>query len=112
MKKHIAAFATILLTASVALALTQMTEQKPATTTYTGEVVSVSTMSNQIVIKDQMGQEQTLTIAANAAITREGKTIKLADIKAYDQVTINCEQSADKQTCQTVGVTAGQEPRE
>jgi len=78
--------------------------QKTALKTHSGEVVSVDTAKNQIVIKDKMGKEMTLPIGADAKITKDGEAIALADIKVGDKVSCEVDESTGK--CKSIRVTA------
>lgn len=110
MKKSIFALSTLLLAAVVALAAMPQTTEKSSSQgakSHSGEVVSVDAAQNRITIKDQAGKETTLLISTDTKITKEGKAITLADIKAGDQVSSDCEESAEGCKAKSVRVTPG-----
>jgi|GEM_PF-2284999 len=80
-------------------------EKKPALAQPAGDVVSIDAMKNELVIKDNAGVETHLLITASTTITKEGKTITLADIKAGDKITSECEDTADGFKAKTITVT-------
>src|SRR5262249_35989350 len=80
--------------------------QKKMSKVQTGEVVSVDPTSNEIVIKDGTGVETHLMVASSTKITKQGKTISLADVKAGDSVTCECEDSGGGCKAKTVTVSA------
>jgi hypothetical protein len=94
----------------VAIAQEKTTEQKPAkppasmTKTQTGEVASIDTAKNEIVIKDEAGAEVHLLIATSTKITRAGKAITLGDVKVGDKVACECEESPDGCKAKSVSV--------
>ncbi len=73
---------------------------------HTGEVVSVDATKNEIVIKDEAGTEAHLLISSSTKITRSGRPITLADVKAGDKVTSECEASADGCKAKSITVTS------
>ena len=79
--------------------------QKPALAKAAGDVVSIDAMKNELVIKDNAGVETHLLITASTTITKGGKTITLADIKAGDQIASECEDTADGFKAKTITVT-------
>jgi hypothetical protein len=83
----------------------ESTQQKPALVQAAGDVVSIDAMKNELVIKDNAGVETHLLIGASTKITRDGKAITLADIKAGDKITSECEDTADGFKARTVTVT-------
>ena len=80
--------------------------QKKMSKVQSGEVVSVDPTSNEIVIKDGTGVETHLMVASSTKITKQGKTIALADVKAGDTVTCECEDSGGGCKAKTVTVSA------
>ena len=80
--------------------------QKPALAQPAGDVVSIDAMKNELVIKDNAGVETHLLITGSTTITRGGKTITLADIKAGDKITSECEDTADGFKAKTITVTS------
>ncbi|GBC77038.1 hypothetical protein HRbin08_00507 [bacterium HR08] len=69
---------------------------RPALKTHSGEVVSVDTAKNQIVIKQRTGKEMTLEVAPDARITKARQTITLGEVKPGDRVTTRCDESGGK----------------
>ena len=114
MKRYVLAISVILCTLMLGMAIAQekaKEQQKPdkppmpTTITQTGEVLSVDTTKNEIVIKDDTGAEIHFLIGTSTKITREGKAISLGDVKAGDKVTGECEQSADGCKAKSIVVT-------
>ena len=62
---------------------------------HTGEVVSVDRSRNEMTIRDDAGTEAHLLITSSTKLTRSGRPIPLAEVKAGDKVTGECEASAD-----------------
>lgn len=109
MTKYIVALSVLLLTISVAMATAQQTPEKPTqkpAKVMAGQVTSVDATHSQIVIKDETAKEIALLVSGDAAITKEGKTITLADIKAGDWVTSECIESSDGCKVTAIRVTA------
>jgi hypothetical protein len=73
---------------------------------HTGEVVSVDATKNEIVIKDEAGTEAHLLISSSTRITRSGRPITLADVKAGDKVTSECEAAAGGCKAISIAVTS------
>ncbi|HWP45099.1 MAG TPA: hypothetical protein VNO14_17790 [Blastocatellia bacterium] len=116
MKKYAFAFFLILFTASLALAIQdqkpaekaegqQPAEQK-ATKTITGEITSVDSTKNEVVLKDASGADVRFTVNESTRITKAGKTIQLADLKAGEKITVECEESASGCVAKTILVAA------
>ena len=78
----------------------------PARMQHTGEVMFVDANKNEIVIKDEAGTEAHLRITASTKITRSGRPITLADVKAGDRVTSECEGAADGCEANSISVTS------
>lgn len=66
-----------------------------STRVQTGEVVSVDTTRNEIVIKDETGTQARIQISSSTKVTRSGRPITLADLRAGDKVTSECNASSD-----------------
>lgn len=115
MKKLTVILSTILVAASVVLAVAEESgknvAQQPALKTLTGEVVSVDVIKYEIVAKDKAGQQMTFSTDLNTKFTKAGQSVTLSDIKAGDKVSIEYHESAGKRHAQTVRVTTAQ-PRE
>ena len=114
MKRYVLAISVILCTLMLGMAIAQekaKEQQKPdkppmpTTITQTGEVLSVDTTKNEIVIKDDTGAEIHFLIGTSTKITREEKAISLGDVKAGDKVTGECEPSADGCKAKSITVT-------
>ena len=73
---------------------------------HTGEVVFVDATKNEIVIKDEAGTEAHLLISSSTKITRSGRPITLADVKAGDRVTGECEAAANGCEAKSISVTS------
>jgi glucose/arabinose dehydrogenase len=80
-------------------------KQKTVLAQPAGEVVSIDAMKNELVIKDNAGVQTSLLITASTTITSGGKTITLADIKAGDKITSECEDTTDGFKAKTIIVT-------
>lgn len=108
MKKILAIATLCLMMAGMAMAAQQQEKaaQKPALKTHTGEVVSVDTTKNEIVIKQRTGKEMTCPLAADVKITKARKQVALADIKPGDQVTCRCDESGGKCSVKSISVRA------
>lgn len=105
MKKSIFALSALLLTSSFAIAFAQQPTETPKQTPsilQSGQVTAVDATNNQIIIKSEAGKEITLMISAETTITKEGKTVALADIKAGDIVTGECRDATD--SCRAVSI--------
>ena len=81
-------------------------QEKPTLAQPAGDVVSIDAMKNELVIKDSAGVETHLLITGSTTITRGGKTITLADIKAGDKITSECEDTTDGFKAKTITVTS------
>jgi hypothetical protein len=79
---------------------TQQQQSKKATV----KVVSVDAANNAINVKDSAGADVTYSVTPQTKITKEGKTITLADIKADDTLSIEFEESGGKFTAKSVRV--------
>lgn len=63
-----------------------------AAKTVNGEVVSVDTAKNELVVKAETGDEVRLQVAKDAKVTKEGKAILLAELKPSEKVTCEAEE--------------------
>src|SRR5262249_46877949 len=96
--RRLVLFAAFLLTASVALSITQHAASRTPSGPFvsmSGQITTVNAAQNQILIKDQAGKELTLLIGEKTAITKNGKALTVADLKTGDWVTVEGEQSGD-----------------
>jgi hypothetical protein len=76
--------------------------QDPAMKAQAGKVVSVDTAKNELAIKDEKGNDKTLRISSATKITKDGKEITLADVKAGDRVLYEYDGAADNPTIKSV----------
>jgi hypothetical protein len=100
MKKLVLVCSVVLLAVSVVVAA----QNTPKV--LSGSVVSVDAAKNLIVIKDAAGAEMNLLISSSTTITRDGKGIGLAEIKAGDSISSECEDSSGDCKAKSVRVTA------
>lgn len=109
MGKYVLAVSAVLCIALLGMAVAQQqTEgaaQKKSAKVQTGEVVSVDAMKNEIVIKDSTGAEARVLISPSTKITKAGKAITLADVKAGDILSSECEDSDEGCKAKSVQVT-------
>lgn len=98
MKKYAFAISLILINAWIGLAAARH-EANPAaqndTKMVSGAVLTISAGANEIVIKDDTGTEVHVAVSKSTKITRGGKTISLADVKAGEMITSECQMSSD-----------------
>lgn len=100
MKKLIFAFSLVLSLGLVAVAQSQsvapakkeVPQAQKAAKTVNGEVVSVDTAKNELIVKDETGSDVRLQVAKDAKVTKEGKAILLADLKPSEKVTCEAEE--------------------
>jgi hypothetical protein len=117
MKKFMFAFSLSLFLTSLGLA--SVTDQqdpsagpsagsssKRAAKTVSGEVVSVDTAKNEVVIKDETGGEVRLMVHKATKVTKEGKTIALADLKPSEKVICEAEESAGSWAAKSIRVSS------
>jgi arginine repressor len=90
---YILVLSAVLVIGVAVLAFTQMKGEDAPLATYTGEVVSVDQMKNEIVVKNTAGEEMVFTITTDTEITHNGTAITLADIQPGASVTIEQEES-------------------
>jgi type 1 fimbria pilin len=110
MKKSLFAFCLILFTASLGLAMTteyqSESKTQKATKTITGEIVSVDSAKNEVVVMDGAGAEVRLLTDKSTKVTKEGKTISLTQVKPSEKVTINAEEAAGGWWAKSIQVSA------
>src|SRR5215475_384874 len=102
MKKFMFAFSLVLFLASIGLAGATMRQSdqsaassaQKAAKTVSGEVVSVDTAKNELVVKDENGGEVRLMVGRSTRVMKEGKAISLADLKPSQKVVCEAEESA------------------
>jgi hypothetical protein len=78
--------------------------QDHSANTMQGKVVSVDPAGHQINIRDDQGSEKALQVSPATTISKEGKTIKLSDIKPGDQVQLVYEGTADNPSAKSIVV--------
>ena len=111
MKMYLLAASLLLFVAVPGFAFqTAQSQQSEQTTkqgdskTVSGEVVSINTNANQLVIKDATGKELQLMTNTATKVSREGKAITLAELKTNDRVTCECEPTANGWTAKSIQV--------
>ncbi len=111
MKKCLFAFSLIIFLASLGIAMntqdassSKSAAQKATVKTVNGEVVSVDSAKNEIVVKDDAGAEVRLLTSRATKVTREGKSIALADLKPAEKVICEAEESAGSWTAKSIRV--------
>ncbi|MGH9841846.1 MAG: hypothetical protein ACREEM_24080, partial [Blastocatellia bacterium] len=113
MKKiYTIALCVMLFAAMVVMSATSAAAQTASTTTaqdsgakaHQGNVVTVDASKNELSVKDSKGAEKSLLVSSTAKITKEGKEITLADIKAGDRVVYELDASAEKPTAKSIVV--------
>jgi Cu/Ag efflux protein CusF len=72
--------------------------------TVSGEVVSVDSDKNELVIKDKAGAEVRLVVNESTKFTKGDKTISLADLKAGEKVTCEAAESEGKWVAKSIQV--------
>lgn len=70
------------------------------------KVVNVDTAKNEISVKDMSGKEWAMRINTSTKITKDGKDITLADIKAGDTLTYQMEGSGDSAWAKSIVVSS------
>lgn len=104
MKKQIFVLSILFAFAMVNVAIAQeSTKQQPGKKA-TAKVVSVDSANNAIKVKDSAGTDHTFNISAQTKITKEGKSISLADLKADDTVSVEYEDAGGSMTAKSVTV--------
>src|SRR5215470_3082378 len=101
MKKSIFAFSLIFLMATLGLAMTAHSsssatqKSQKAMKTVTGEVASVDSAKNELVVKDDAGAEVRLMIDKSTKVTKEGKPITIAEVQPSEKVICDAEETAN-----------------
>ena len=108
MGKRVVALCALLLSVSIAMVISARTlgDESRAPKKQIGEVTSVDPASHQIVIKSDAGTEVTLIVNEATKITKDGKTVALADVKTGDQLTSECEESDSGCNAKTIQIKA------
>jgi hypothetical protein len=107
MKKNIFALSLLVVCAMIATAFAQDTPQKQASKRGTFNVVSVNAKDSTIDVKDSSGATQTFKVAATSKMTKEGKDIALADLKAGDAVSVEYTDEGGTMTVKSLSVSPG-----
>ncbi len=109
MKKFVFAFSLVLFLASLGLASAESQSNvaaQKAAKTVSGEVMSVDTAKNELVVKDETGGEVRLMVHRGAKVTRDGKAISLAEVKPSEKVTCEAEEHAGAWTARSIQVSS------
>ena len=85
--------------------------EKAAAKARAGEVISIDATKNEIVVKDENDAELHLLISTSTKITRDGKTLAIADMKAGDKLLIDCEGSAEGCKAKSIQVAVPPPPQ-
>jgi hypothetical protein len=112
MKKCLLAISLILSMATLGLATTA--QQSSASTdstqkakkTVSGEVASVDSAKNELVVKDDTGAEIRLMIDKSTKVTKEGKPIKIAEVQPAEKVVCDAEETANGWLAKSIQVSA------
>jgi hypothetical protein len=86
---------------ATASALTQK-----AMKTVTGEVSSVDSAKNEVVIKDDAGAEVRLMFDKTTKVTKEGKPITIAEVKPAEKVICDAEETANGWLAKSIKVSS------
>jgi len=110
MKKFIFAFSLVLFLTSLGLAgateYQSASSTQKAAKTVSGEVMSVDSTKNELVVKDETGGEVRLVVGRTTKVTKEGKVISLADLKPSEKVICEAEESAGAWTAKSIRVSS------
>jgi hypothetical protein len=110
MKKPIFALSLVLFLASMGLATTteyqSASAAQKAAKTVSGEVVSVDTAKNELIVKADTGDEVRLQVAKSTKVTREGKAISLAEVKTSEKVNCEAEEASGAWTAKSIRVSS------
>ncbi len=69
-----------------------------------GEVVSVDTTANTVVVKDATGAEKTFSVDPATTISKDGTTLTLADLTAGTKVEVQSEEKEGKLIAKAITV--------
>jgi lipoprotein-anchoring transpeptidase ErfK/SrfK len=110
MKKLIFAFSLVLFLANFGLASATGSQApssaQKAAKTVSGEVVTVDTAKNELIVKDDTGDEVRLLVGKSTKVTREGKAISLAEVKPSEKVNCDAEGAAGAWTAKAIRVSS------
>lgn len=59
------------------------------------KVVAVDTAKNEVAVTDEKGSQKTMSVSPTTKITKDGKDIALADIKAGDRVMYELDSASE-----------------
>lgn len=76
----------------------------PVAAPVSGEVVSVDTTANTVVVKDATGAEKTFSIDPATTISKDGTTLTLADLTAGTKVEVTSEKKEGKLIAKAITV--------
>jgi hypothetical protein len=114
MKKFIFAFSLVLFLTSLGLAgatnrqsgSSEGSSAQKAAKKVSGEVMSVDSAKNELVIKDENGGEVRLLVGRSTKVTKGGKAISLADLKPSEKVICEAEESAGAWVAKSIQVSS------
>lgn len=110
MKKLMFAFSLVLFSTSLGMAGVaegqSVSAAQKAAKTVSGEVMSVDTAKNELVVKDETGGEVRLQVAKSTKVTKEGKAISFAEVKPNEKVTCEAEEAAGAWTAKSIRVSS------
>ena len=72
--------------------------------TVKGEIISVDTAANSVVIKDAKGKETTVELDKDTAITKDKVKIAIGDLKAGEKVTAKGSEADGKMIAKSIKV--------
>jgi hypothetical protein len=75
----------------------------PKTEHVMGTISKVDAISNSLTLKSDDDKERSFTVDSAAKITLDGKSVKLADLKAGQKVTVN----ADTNNASSISASSG-----
>lgn len=112
MKKYLFPLSLVFFLVSLGLAVTaenqsgQSAQKEKATKTVSGEVVSVDSTKNEVVVKDNAGAEVRLQTNKSTKVTKEGKAASLADVKPSEKVTCEAEETTGGWLAKSIRVSS------
>ena len=109
MRKPLFAFSLILSMAAIALLTTTYPASaltQKAMKTVSGEVASVDSAKNEVVIKDEAGAEIRLMFDKTTRVTKEGKPITIKEVKPAEKVICDAEETANGWLAKSIKVSS------
>ena len=110
MKKLIFAFSLVLFSTSLGLAGAtegqSVSSAQKAAKTVSGEVLSVDPAKNELVVKDETGDEVRLQVGKSTKVTKEGKAISFTEVKPNQKVICEAEEAAGAWTAKSIRVSS------